>query len=230
VVAESEVRRLAEATSARGEVVLTERHDGSERVIELRVNGVFVMDTAETSTEVALAAAALDLVEEAHDVLVGGLGLGFTARRVLADPRVESLTVVEIEESVVAWMRDGTIPHGPELLADDRLTVVEADLADALTDARAASFDLVLLDVDNGPGYLVHPHNRALYETPFLARVHDVLRPGGVVVIWSAAPAPELRTAMETAYGGCTELPFEVTLQGRAEHYLLYLARTKGAS
>jgi len=222
---DSEVRRLAEARSARGEIVLTQRRSGDEPVLELRVNGVFVMDTVETSTEVALAAAALDLVDDPRSVLVGGLGLGFTARRVLADPRVESLTVVEIEEAVVAWMRDGTIPHGPALLADGRLRIVEADLALALADAPNASFDLVLLDVDNGPGNLVHDGNRALYQEPFLTRVRETLRSGGVLVIWSAAPAPELQAAMEATYGACTELPFAVTLQGREEQYLLYLSR-----
>ena len=191
---------------------------------------MFVMDTAETSTEVALAAAALELVEEPRTVLVGGLGLGFTAQRVLADPRVERLTVVEIEGSVVAWMRDGTIPHGPALLADERLTVVEADLVVALAEAPRSAFDLVLLDVDNGPGNLVHDHNRALYQAPFLARVRNALRPGGVVVVWSAAPAPDLMASMEAAYGECTEMSFDVRLQGREEHYLLYLSRTEATT
>lgn len=217
---------LARAESPRGEVVLRRRQrENAAAVIELRVNGVFVMDTQETSSEEALAAAALGLVDEPRRVLVGGLGLGFTAQRVLADPRVEELTVVEIEEAVVAWMRDGTIPHGPALLADERLTIIEADLAVVLAE-QGPSYDLVLLDVDNGPGYLVHDHNRALYQEPFLARVRDVLRPGGVVVVWSAAPAPELAAVLDSTYGECVELAYDVTLQDREESYLLYLART----
>jgi spermidine synthase len=228
----SEYAEVARAESPRGEVVLRRRQrDSAASVLELRVNGVFVMDTAETSTEEALAAAALDLVAEPKQVLVGGLGLGFTAQRVLADPRVESVAVVEIEEPVVAWMRDGTIPHGPAILADERLTVVEADLAIALEEAEETgpAYDLVLLDVDNGPGYLVHDHNRALYEEPFLARVRGVLRPGGAVVVWSAAPAPELQAIMEATYGDCTEVAIDVTLQEREEQYLLYLSRHTGA-
>ena len=76
------------------------------------------MDTRETGTEMELAAAALDLVEDPRDVVVAGLGLGFTTQRVLADKRVERVMVVEIEDALVGWMRDGTIPHGPALLAD----------------------------------------------------------------------------------------------------------------
>ena len=86
----------------------------------------------------------------------------------LTDPRVERCTVVEIEQALVDWMRDGTIPHGPAMLADERANVVVADVALALAEAREASYDLVLLDVDNGPGYLVHDANAALYEPPFL--------------------------------------------------------------
>ena len=79
-------------------------------------------------------------------------------------------------------MRDGTIPHGPALLADERVTVVVADVAVALAEAAPASYDLVLLDVDNGPGYLVHDANAALYRAPFLETARAALRPGGVLV------------------------------------------------
>ncbi len=152
---------VARAESERGEVVLRRRiEENAADVLELRVNGVFVMDTRETSTEVELAAAALELVEAPRRVVVGGLGLGFTLQRVLADHRVEEVRVVEIEESLIGWMRDGTIPHGPELLADKRVHVVGADIAMAVAEATS-TYDLVLLDVDNGPGYLVHDDNAA---------------------------------------------------------------------
>src|SRR6478752_5673182 len=126
------------------------------------------MDTLETSTEQALAESALAQVTDPRAVVVGGLGLGFTMHAVLADSRVEKVSVVEIEQALVDWMRDGTIPHGPALLADERVSVVVADVAVALAEATPASYDLVLLDVDNGPGFLVHDANAALYRPPFL--------------------------------------------------------------
>ena len=122
-------------------------------------------------------------------MLIGGLGLGFTLQRVLADARVERAVVVEIEEPLIEWMRDGTVPHGPAMLADARASVVNADIAMAIAEARS-TYDLVLLDVDNGPGYLVHADNEAVYEEEFLVRCRDVLSPGGVLVIWSADAAP----------------------------------------
>ena len=218
---------VARAESERGELVLRERRadGGAPGVLELRANGVFVMDTQETSTEEALATACLALVPEPATVLVGGLGLGFTAREVLADPRVRRCVVVEIEQALVDWMRDGTIPHGPDLLAEERLEVVVADVAVALAQARPASYDLVLLDVDNGPGYLVHDANAGLYETPFLTRLRTLLRPGGAAAIWSAAEEPELEAAMRTAFGGAEAHPLAVRLQEREEHYWLYVAR-----
>ncbi|WP_435744253.1 hypothetical protein [Nocardioides sp. SYSU DS0663] len=216
---------VARSESARGELVLRERREGGPAVLELRANGVFVMDTAETTTERALASAALALVDEPRTVLVGGLGLGFTLQEVLTDPRVERCTVVEIEESLVGWLRDGTVPHGPALLADERVQVVVADIAVALAAAGAASYDLVLLDVDNGPGYLVHDANAALYREPFLDTVRRVVRPGGAVVVWSADEAPELERALTAVFGDAEARPHGVSLQERDEHYWLYVAR-----
>jgi spermidine synthase len=217
---------IARAESERGELVLRERREnGAPSVLELRVNGLFVMDTVETTTEQALADAALDLVEEPRDVLVGGLGLGFTMHRVLADTRVERCSVVELEPALVEWMRDGTVPHGPAMLADERANPVVADIAAAVGEAPEASYDLVLLDVDNGPRNLVHQHNADLYEPPFLAEVRRMLRPGGAVAIWSADPSPELEATLEQVFGNSETTGFDVTLQDRDEKYWLHVAR-----
>jgi spermidine synthase len=221
----SEYAEVARAESERGELVLRRRmEERSADVLELRVNGVYVMDTHEVGSETELAATALELVEEPRDVVVGGLGLGYTVQRVLADPRVENVVVVEIEEALVGWMRDGTVPHGPGLLADKRLRIVNADILMAIAEAKA-TYDLVLLDVDNGPGYLVHGANQAVYEHDFLASTKQIVNPGGALVIWSADPAPELRRTMEKVFGSCTEHAVDVELQGRQEQYLLYLSR-----
>lgn len=222
---EVEHTEVARAETERGDVVLRRRTSGTApEVLELRVNGVFVMDTLETTSEIELAAQALDLVDQPASVLIGGLGLGFTLQRVLADPRVQRAVVVEIEEPLVRWMRDGTVPHGPALLADSRATVVNADITMAIAEARS-TYDLVLLDVDNGPGYLVHDGNEAVYEEPFLRRCHDVLGPGGVLVVWSAAAAPDLVEAMREVFGEVEEQAHDVLLQDRPEQYFLYLAR-----
>jgi spermidine synthase len=224
-----EYAEIARAESERGELVLrTRREDGAPEVLELRANGVFVMDTVETTSERALASAALGLVESPGSVLVGGLGLGFTMREVLDDPRVERCTVVEIEQALVDWMRDGTIPHGPQMLADHRLDLVVNDVGLAFAEAADTTYDLVLLDVDNGPGYLVHDTNAALYEPPFLESVRRVTRQA--LVIWSADTSPELEQALDEVFDDVRAVPYDVQLGHRAETYWLYVARVASAA
>lgn len=217
---------VARAETERGELVLRERREpGSPTALELRANGVFVMDTFETSSEQALADAALELVEEPRHVLVGGLGLGYTMHRVLADRRVERCTVVEIEEALVGWMRDGTIPHGPGLLADERAHPVVADITVAIEEAADDTYDLMLLDVDNGPGYLVHDSNAAVYREPFLHHARRLLRPGGALVIWSADRSAELEETMHRVFGNAAATAYDVLLQTRDEQYWLHTSR-----
>ena len=227
---------LARAESARGAVVLRERHDPDDpdgtRVLELRVNGVFVMDTLETSTERQLARAALARVDSPRSIVIGGLGLGFTLHEVLDDHRVERVVVVEIEDALVRWMRNGTVPHGPAFLADERLHLVIADIRMAMAEATPSAHDLVLLDVDNGPGYLVYEDNADVYGRSFLAQVAATLRPGGTLVVWSAMESPELADAMADVFGAVEPVPYDVSLvhgagHVREERYWLYLSRRR---
>lgn len=217
---------VARAESERGELVLRRRRDdGGPAVLELRANGVFVMDSAEFSSELALASAALELVDEPRDVLVGGMGLGFTMHQVLADQRVERCTVVEIEEALVGWMRDGTIPHGQSMLADARANPVVADITVALVEADDASYDLILLDVDNGPDFLVHESNARIYEPEFLGHARRILRPGGSLAIWSMDEAHGLQQTMAAVFDDVSAHPQSVRLQDRDEQYWLVVGR-----
>lgn len=217
-----EYEQVAAAGSERGEVLLRRRSDGA---LELRVNGVFVMDTVETGSEEELARCALALAASPARVLVGGLGLGFTTRAVLADARVQRVDVVEIEDALVDWLDSGLIPGSADLLADPRLAIHVGDVRAFVEGAPSSAYDLVLLDVDNGPGYLVHDDNAAVYRRPFLAEVRRVLRPDGVVVVWAANEAPLLHAALAEIFGDCRRVAHPVVLQDRTEEYLLYVSR-----
>jgi len=83
----------------------------------------------------------------------------------------------------------------------------------------------VLLDVDNGPGHLVHEGNVGLYRPPMLAAARAALRPGGLLVVWSADESPSLREALAAAFVTARTYPLPVLLQGRTEHYWLHLGR-----
>lgn len=211
----------AQARTPRGEVALVQRTSG---VLELRVNGVFVMDTEQTSSERRLAQVALDVVDDPSRVLVGGLGLGFTTAELLTDSRVTNLTVVEIEAALVDWMRDGTIPHGPDLLSDPRVNVQIGDILTFLTTQPAAGYDILLLDVDNGPDQLVHLGNGALYDRTGLSVARRVVRPGGAILVWSAHPAPRLEQELRLTVGTVRTLRVPVQLGQREETYWVYAA------
>ena len=207
---------IARAETDRGEVVLRRRDDGAT---ELRVNGVFVMDDRETRSEELLAAIALETGPRA--LLVGGLGLGFTVRALLADDRVERITVVEIEPCLIGWMRAGLIPSA---LDDARVDVRTGDVRGVVAGCPDGSYDGLLLDVDNGPDYLVYDANADVYGAGFLAECHRVLRPGGVLTIWSSTSSAQLRAALDATFGSSAERPVEVDLQGRTERYFVYAA------
>ena len=189
------------------------RDDGS---IELRVNGVFVMDDIETSSERALARSVL--AAGARDVLVGGLGLGFTARELLADPAVTRVTAAEIHAEIADWMREGTIA-GAELFDDPRFDLHIGDVRDLVDSMPAASLDAILLDVDNGPDFLVYEANAVVYQSAFLRVCADRLRAGGHLSLWSQADSAPLRGALAEHFAGVTVELLPVDLQGRAENY-----------
>lgn len=215
---------LARAPGVHGEVAVRRRQDGDESVYELIVNGVFLMDTTETSTERMLADVLLDRHPAPRRVLVGGLGFGTTARTLLTDVRVEQIHVVEIEPVLVEWMRGGMIPGIDTVLADPRLRITVGNVLDEVGMAEPGSYDGILLDVDNGPGFLVHSDNAAVYERPALESARDALAGGGMLAVWSADPAPQLRDALSDVLGAYIELDKTVIRSGREVTYHLYLA------
>jgi spermidine synthase len=214
---------LARADEPHGELVLRRRGE----VVELISGGLFAMDTADTSTERALAEVALAALEGDRrlDVLVGGLGLGFTVAAVLADDRVRHVDVVELSPAVIGWVAGGLVAATAEVLDDPRVRVHTGDVRHLVPRLPASGLDAVLLDVDNGPGFLLHPANAEVYAGGFLAAVVRALRPGGVLAVWSAERSPELlRTLGRVGLRGREELR-TVTRDGRQLEYAIYLAR-----
>ena len=193
-----------------GDVVVRRRPDGA---IELRVNGVFVMDDVETTSERRLAQIVLD--REAAEVLVDGLGLGFTVRALLDDARVRRVLVAELHPEVVA----------ASTLDDSRLEVDVADVRDLVAAQADASTDAVLLDVDNGPDFLVHDDNADVYKDAFVAECIRVLRPGGTLAVWSMADSPELRATLGAHLDDVQAERVPVRLQDREEAYWVMSGR-----
>jgi spermidine synthase len=97
-----------------------------------------------------------------------------------------------------------------------------------VAEAAPGSLDLVLLDVDNGPDFLVHEDNAAIYQAEFLGDVRAALRADGVVAVWSSAPSDRLEQAVAQVFGGCTGRECPVVLQGRETTYFLYTGQKRG--
>jgi spermidine synthase len=221
------VEELGRASGAHGEVVLRRRTgaDGGTH-LELVVDGVFAMDDVDTSTERLLATETLGRCPgDGLRVLVGGLGLGWTAATALADPRVAAVEVVELQPALVGWAARGLLPSLTGL-SDRRLRLRVGDVAGELA-AATDRWDAVLLDVDNGPGFLVHVSNAGLYRPAGLASALAALHPGGVLGIWSSDPAPQLLTALTDLPGAvdAEQVLLPVERDGRRYDYAILLAR-----
>jgi spermidine synthase len=165
-------------------------------VVEVKLGDEYLMSSLFTAGEIALAELGLAAVDGADlDVVVGGLGLGYTAAAVLRDPRVGRLTVVEALPQVIAWHRDGLLPEVGELADDPRVALRHADFfalarePGALApNTRDQRLDAVLVDIDHTPRHLLHASHADLYEEAGLRRLQAHLRPGGVFALWSDDP------------------------------------------
>lgn len=220
-------RTLARAQTSRGELALRVRDGLQGPVHELIVAGVFAMDDAEMSTEIELARAGLTGCANPRRVLVGGLGLGHTTLAVLADERVVSVTVVEIEDTLVAWAREGLVPTLTRVAADPRVHLVAADVGDHLG-AEGAAYDAILLDVDNGPSFLVHQHNAGLYAETSLRAMLRRVAPGGILAIWAAQLEPGLLARLTLLAAGDPGVTVEervlpIEREGRSFDYAIYV-------
>ena len=198
------------------EVVVRTRADGAT---ELRVNGVFVMDDVETSSERVLAEHVLEA--GAREVLVGGLGLGYTARALLEGDATR-VVVAELHPEVVQAVAEGA---GAGPFDDPRLQIVVGDVAEIVRALPAAGLDAICLDVDNGPDFLVHPGNVDLYGDGAVTACAAALRPGGTLAIWSMADSLELRETMAHHLVDVAARTVPVSLQGRDEAYWIISGR-----
>lgn len=203
---------LDRQVTAMGEISLRRRLDPvlDVDVYEVKLDDEHLMSNIFTLAEIALADLALAEVEGAElDVVVGGLGLGYTARAALADVRVRTLVVVEALDAVVDWHHHRLVPGAGELVDDPRCRLVVDDFF-ALTEASAPygpsdieRYDAILLDVDHTPTHVLHPSHAAFYTAQGLERAARRLRPGGVFALWSDRPDDGFLATARSVFAGC---------------------------
>ena len=157
----------------------------------------FLMSSLFTEAEIQLANLGLSGIEgDQLDIVVGGLGLGYTALAALQNPRLRSLTVIEVMQPVIDWHRQGLVPLGEELCSDSRCRLVQGDFFSMATVDRPGfegsqtgqQVDAVLLDIDHSPSHWLNPGNRHFYSEQGLEKMAQKMRSGGVFGLWSNDP------------------------------------------
>lgn len=220
-----------------GELSLRRRLDPVLKVdvYEVKLGDEFLMSSLFTVAEAELARLGMArLRDDELDVAVGGLGLGYTARAVLADPRVCSLVVVEALEPVITWHRRGLLPFAADLVADSRTRIVHGDFfalcagSDGLDPEQPGRrFHAVLVDIDHSPRHLLHPGNAGFYAAEGLRRLAAHLHPGGVFALWSNEPPDaDFQRVLEGVFADAVAhvVTFRNPLQGRDAANTVYVA------
>lgn len=208
-------------------------------VFEVKLGEEFLMSSLFPVAEIELARLGLAAFDDGGDggdgldVLVGGLGLGYTAVTALADASVRSLTVVEALAPVISWHERRLLPDVAGLTSDPRTRLVEGDFfalargPDGFGEGTPDHFHAVLLDIDHTPGHVLHPTHAAFYSLAGLSALRRHLHPGGVFALWSDEPPDEdflalLRTAFTSAQGHL--VPFPNPLTGGTSSNGVYVA------
>ncbi|GAA4576232.1 spermidine synthase [Micromonospora coerulea] len=221
-----------------GEISLRRRRDPAldVDVYEVKLDDEFLMSSLFPVAEIELARLGLaTLAGDALDVVVGGLGLGYTARTALEDPRVRSLVVVEAIEDVIDWHRRDLLPFTAGLATDSRTRFVRADFFAAVADgsgfdpeAPGRRFHAVLLDVDHSPRQVLHPSHAAFYTAEGLRRLAALLHHDGVFALWSNDPPdPAFQRVLTEVFPTSVAhvVRFPNPLQGRESANTVYVAR-----
>jgi spermidine synthase len=210
-------------------------------IYEVKLGEDFLMTSLFHKAESQLAKLGLGaLAGDTLDVVVGGLGLGYTAVAALEDRRVASLVVVEYLEGVIDWHQTGIVPLGKTLTGDPRCRLVQADFF-ALARAVANSFDpdqpkklhdAILLDIDHTPTNVLHQTNTHFYTTEGLTELAQHLKPGGVFALWAdGAPEAQFTDRLRSVFADATAhtIEFENPITGGTSLGAVYVAKTQHA-
>ncbi|GGM82042.1 hypothetical protein GCM10009721_03120 [Terrabacter tumescens] len=220
-----------------GEISLRRRLEPSllVDVYEVKLGEEFLMSSLFTVAEVELARMGLAAVEgEGLDVVVGGLGLGYTALTALEDERVRTVTVVEALGPVISWHERQLLPDTAALTPDPRTTLLEGDFfafarAGGGFGAAPELLHAVLLDIDHTPHHVLHPSHADLYTREGLEGLAARLHPGGVFALWSDDPPEDAFTGLLAAVfatAAAHEVTFANPLTGGTSSNTVYVATT----
>lgn len=197
----------------------------------IRLGTAELMNSRINGSEQALANLACQKISDraAPQLLIGGLGMGFTLRAALAGVGTGArCTVCELVPAVIAWARGPMAQCFGSSLHDPRVAICEGDVAQLIRAGRA-SYDAILLDVDNGPTGLCRKANDRLYDSGGLAAARSALRPGGVLAVWSVAPDTKFTSRLCKAGFTIEEVRVRANGTARGARHMIWLATSAGA-
>lgn len=202
-------------------------HDGSYCI---SYAGQELMHSGANASEILLGEIGVELLDQDAEarVLIGGLGLGFTLRSVLerVGPAV-TVELVELLPEMVAWNREYLKSLNGEMLDDPRLEIHTTDVVAYVKKAERERYDVILLDVDNGPVAMVSETNASLYSNSGLRWLRGSLTPKGRAVFWSAGPDIKFEDRLKRAGFRVSKVPAKVHAGSKRAAYLLYVANYK---
>jgi spermidine synthase len=211
-----------------GELRLKKR--GAEFSIMLGSNEL--MNSRLSGSEEALARLSCSRIRDRQkpQILIGGLGMGFTLRAALAELGPDAqVTVAELLPAVVAWARGPMAEVFGDCLTDPRVRIFEGDVGRLIRSGRSA-YDAILLDVDNGPEGLTRKSNDSLYDLPGLSSARTALTPGGVLAVWSSAPDKAFTQRLRTVGFGVDEVGARAHGTRRGARHTIWIAIRQGGS
>jgi spermidine synthase len=185
-----------------------------------------LMNSRLSGSEEALATLACRRIKAVKrpNLLIGGLGMGFTLRAALAVLGPEArVTVAELVPAVIAWARGPMASIFAESLDDPRASILNADVIEVIQ-SHASAFDAILLDVDNGPEGLIRKANDALYDLTGLKAVRRALQRGGVLAVWSSGPHPLFSKRLRDAGFDVDEVAVRATTKRRGARHVIWFA------
>jgi len=185
-----------------------------------------LMNSRLSGSEEALATLACRRIEAVKrpNLLIGGLGMGFTLRAALAVLGTDArITVAELVPAVIAWARGPMANIFADSLDDPRASILNADVIEVIR-SHPSAFDAILLDVDNGPEGLIRKANDALYDLKGLKAIRRALRPGGVLAVWSSGPNPLFSKRLRDASFDVNEVVVRATAKRSGARHVIWFA------
>ncbi len=205
---------------------------GDTDIYEVKLAEDFLMTSLFHEAESQLAKLGLAALQHGSlDVVVGGLGLGYTAVAALEDPRVKSLVVVEFLEGVIEWHRTGLVPLGKELTEDPRCRLKQADFFALIREEPVARYDAILLDIDHTPTHVLNQTNTRFYTEEGLAELTLHLKAGGIFAMWAdGAPENEFTQRLNRVFpmAEAHTIEFSNPITGGTSIGAVYVAHTEG--